>query len=752
MANNELNSKGNIDTLYEMIDKARHYLYGSDNEDIDYAKAYELFLKAYDMDSTNVDVLNGLANLYLTGIDGEPNNEKALNLYTEAAQRGSYDGFCGVLTCFGNMHGDNANVKFFEFCKDLYKSVPSNLEAGFQTALCYLDGIGTERNENLAIELLNEITEKGHPNAPDVLADIYFDGLNSIQPDIKRAVQLYEIAAENYNDHAQNALGICYRDGVGVDVDFGKAIHYFQSAANQNNPIAMYHLAMMYLNGKGVDADSNKAVMFLTKASELGYTIASVQLGLIYQFGQGVEKDPKKAFSYYNYAYNNGDTYGGTPELIGKCYLEGIGTDIDYKKAAEFLTIASDNGIASAKYDLATLYLDGKGVSINKSKAANLFSEAYALGDMHAAYRLATMLVEGNGIAKDIDRAIEIYKDTNNKIQGVDIPEVVSLLAKTNYNSGEIGNAIRLFEAAADMDNEDAQLNLSLIYTEGKIVPKQIQKALYYLDKLAYKGNALAATNLGDIYYTGDGVPKDIGKAAYYYEIGAKAGNIYSMVNIAKMYQLGEGVSKDIDVAEHWYLKIRKNATLKDDAELDVAIQGLAMIYTFEKKNKTEAFPLWLRLAKKGNAYAQYEVGYCYAIGFGTRRSRIEALSWVQTAITNGYTGNEAYRLLNQLSADLSNNAPTYYEKTGKHCYVATAVYGSYDCPQVWTLRRYRDYVLSKTFYGRLFIKIYYAISPSFIKMFGKTHWFNMLFKSLLDKIINKLNSNGFENTPYIDS
>ena len=24
-------------------------------------------------------------------------------------------------------------------------------------------------------------------------------------------------------------------------------------------------------------------------------------------------------------------------------------------------------------------------------------------------------------------------------------------------------------------------------------------------------------------------------------------------------------------------------------------------------------------------------------------------------------------------------------------CYVATAVYGSYDCPQVWTLRRVRD-------------------------------------------------------------
>ena len=39
-------------------------------------------------------------------------------------------------------------------------------------------------------------------------------------------------------------------------------------------------------------------------------------------------------------------------------------------------------------------------------------------------------------------------------------------------------------------------------------------------------------------------------------------------------------------------------------------------------------------------------------------------------------------------------------------CYVATAVYGSYDCPQVWTLRRFRDYTLAGSWYGRTFIHI----------------------------------------------
>jgi len=84
-------------------------------------------------------------------------------------------------------------------------------------------------------------------------------------------------------------------------------------------------------------------------------------------------------------------------------------------------------------------------------------------------------------------------------------------------------------------------------------------------------------------------------------------------------------------------------------------------------------------------------------------------------------------------------------------CYVATSVYGSYDCPQVWTLRRYRDNTLSKTWYGRIFVRIYYAVSPTAVKMFGGTNWFNRFWRDILDMFIDKLNASGVENTPYND-
>lgn len=84
-------------------------------------------------------------------------------------------------------------------------------------------------------------------------------------------------------------------------------------------------------------------------------------------------------------------------------------------------------------------------------------------------------------------------------------------------------------------------------------------------------------------------------------------------------------------------------------------------------------------------------------------------------------------------------------------CYVATAVYGSYDCPEVWTLRRYRDYTLAESWYGRAFIRVYYAISPTLVKWFGETKWFKNMWRGKLDRMVKKLQAKGVEDTPYED-
>ena len=103
-----------------------------------------------------------------------------------------------------------------------------------------------------------------------------------------------------------------------------------------------------------------------------------------------------------------------------------------------------------------------------------------------------------------------------------------------------------------------------------------------------------------------------------------------------------------------------------------------------------------------------------------------------------------------QVERPTSNTSNSNNKKTGR-CYIATAVYGSYDCPEVWTLRRYRDYSLNATWYGKAFIKIYYALSPMLVKVFGNTKWFQFFWRLVLDNIIVDLKRKGISDRPYDD-
>ena len=152
------------------------------------------------------------------------------------------------------------------------------------------------------------------------------------------------------------------------------------------------------------------------------------------------------------------------------------------------------------------------------------------------------------------------------------------------------------------------------------------------------------------------------------------------------------------------------------------------------------------------------------------RENRIHTGNLEGSTMFDGNTAirNRIVELYPQMAETLDNIIAKYKEKDlnytylteiknkisvapGKGCYVATAVYGSYDCPEVWTLRRYRDYTLAESWYGRLFIFMYYSISPTLVRWFGETQWFRNMWKPKLDKMVKRLNEEGVADTPYRD-
>lgn len=109
-------------------------------------------------------------------------------------------------------------------------------------------------------------------------------------------------------------------------------------------------------------------------------------------------------------------------------------------------------------------------------------------------------------------------------------------------------------------------------------------------------------------------------------------------------------------------------------------------------------------------------------------------------------------KIIDALALQQLENAPSYSGSSSSGgCYIATAVYGSYDCPQVWMLRRYRDLWLKRTLIGRIFIKVYYTASPILVRCFGNAAFFSDFWRRILDKKLQKLKEHGYSDAPYED-
>lgn len=78
-------------------------------------------------------------------------------------------------------------------------------------------------------------------------------------------------------------------------------------------------------------------------------------------------------------------------------------------------------------------------------------------------------------------------------------------------------------------------------------------------------------------------------------------------------------------------------------------------------------------------------------------------------------------------------------QSSGGGCYIATAVYGSYEHPSVMVLRQFRDEQLLSTAPGRMFVSGYYAVSPTFARYFSSVSWLNSRARNLLDRFVEHL-------------
>ena len=96
----------------------------------------------------------------------------------------------------------------------------------------------------------------------------------------------------------------------------------------------------------------------------------------------------------------------------------------------------------------------------------------------------------------------------------------------------------------AEQGDAHSQVDLGLLYENGKGVPGTIRKQSSGISRLPSRVMLQARNNLGLMSWNGKGVPRDYNEAVKWYRKAADQGNVYGQNNLGDAYRDGKGVPR----------------------------------------------------------------------------------------------------------------------------------------------------------------------------------------------------------------
>jgi len=375
----------------------------------DAAKAVKLFQEAAVLGDT--EALLRLGRCYMKGDGTERNPSQAVKLYQRAADRDHTGGMIALGECYEKASGVNRD---FMKAAELYQRAA---DAGDPRAIlklgeCYENAKGVKKSAEEAVKHYRRAQEAGLNEATTRLAWCYAMGIG-VEKDGKKAFEMHTLASGKGSKEALRGLGYCYEKGLGVQKsNLRKAVQMYQKAAEAGNATAWSDLANCVVNASGMSRNNQKAFLLFKKSASMGDAVGNRKLGWCYVKGIGVEKDVKKGVNFYHRAADMGDSMAISS--LGVCYAKGMGVKKDQVKAFELFKRAAEMGNPTDICNLGVCYKKGTGVTVDHKKAAELYQKAADMGDAAAICNLGVCYYNGTGVTKDIDKALSFWHDAAN--------------------------------------------------------------------------------------------------------------------------------------------------------------------------------------------------------------------------------------------------------------------------------------------------------------------------------------------------
>lgn len=356
--------------LYE-LGKAYAYQYFLPTISVDHNKAFELFEKSSNLNSSKLQ----LGHCYFEGIGTKRDYAKAFECYNEV--------------------------------------YPNSKKAGLYLGKLYLNGYGVKKDLKKAFSYFNELEDYGG-YVSFFIGTIYHDGVEGfLEPDKNKAMKLYKLALKKYDhDSVYIRIGNIHY----VNDEYKKAVNNYTKALDINNKssAAHFNLGNTYISEKNVDKDYSLAYKHYEAAYNLGEYEAALQLGEMHFFSLYKMVNEEKSFKYYKIAYDN-------KVLDAEVYLahwyEFYKKDL--KKAYEL--IKDSKSESHIKYGtLGNIYYNGNVIGIDYKKAFEYYQKSYEIfpENDYIWFRLGRCYYFGHGVERDVDRAYDFISLAQKKGNG----------------------------------------------------------------------------------------------------------------------------------------------------------------------------------------------------------------------------------------------------------------------------------------------------------------------------------------------
>lgn len=226
-----------------------------------------------------------------------------------------------------------------------------------------------------ALSLWEPLARKGNARAQNNIGACFVDGLG-VEQDLDLARRWLELSAEGGDPVGRRNLATLYFKGQGVAQDYARAAALYRAAAADGDGPAQDMLSWMLLEGEVVPADPAEARRWAQAAAEQGIAASMTRLGMISHNALGVERDPAEAVRWWRKGAEAGDADGQA--MLGASYHLGAGVPRDRVAAFAWLLRAR-----AGKSALAERFFDAVRASLSpEEEAAAQRRAAIPLGEV----------------------------------------------------------------------------------------------------------------------------------------------------------------------------------------------------------------------------------------------------------------------------------------------------------------------------------------------------------------------------------